>query len=543
MKKRLLLPLLCSLTTVSSFAQSGICGDNLTWTLSNDTLTISGTGEMTEFSSGEHVPWFNYRSQIAQVEIGNEVTSIQDFAFDNCTGLTSISIGNSVTSLGFCAFAGCIGLTSVSIPESVTSIGMYAFSNCRKLSSVTIPNRVTNIGMRAFYLCSGLTSICMSENVSSIESETFIGCSSLTSVIIPNSVKSIRDSAFYACTGLTSVSMGDSVTSIGYQAFAYCSSLTSIRMSESVISIGYEAFYACSELTSMTIPNSLTSIGTGAFANTRWYDEQPDGIIYINNVLYAYKGTMLANTAIDVREGTLSISGEAFENYTNLTAVTIPNSLTSIGYSAFAHSGLTSVIMSDSVASIGSAAFYGCNGLTSVIIPNSVTSIGNSAFYLCCGLTSVSIGNSVTSIGDEVFYGCSGLTSITNLNPVPVHIDNSTFYGVNKNTCVLKVPAGSVEWYRQAPEWQEFLPIVAIEESGMPEIPAIQAIRIYPNPTTDNFRLDGIEENTLLTITDMTGKMIGQQAVNPDETVEVGHWPTGVYLVNVNGKTVKINKR
>ena len=173
----------------------------------------------------------------------------------------------SVTSIGEYAFSGCDGLTSVTIPNSVTSIGRNAFYRCSGLTSVTIPNSVTSIGNGAFEYCSGLTSVTIPNSVTSIEYAAFAYCSGLSSVTIPNSVTSIEMYAFYYCSGLTSVTIPNSVTSIGNNAFAYCSGLTSVIIPNSVTSIWESTFYGCSRLTSVTIPNSVTSIQTNAFAN------------------------------------------------------------------------------------------------------------------------------------------------------------------------------------------------------------------------------------------------------------------------------------
>ena len=218
------------------------------------------------------------------------VTSIGDFAFYKCSGLTSVTIPNSVTSIGNQAFYYCSGLTSVTIPNSVTSIGSGAFSGCSGLTSVTIPNSVTYIGDHAFSSCSGLTSVTIPNSVTSIGWYAFQGCSGLTSVTIPNSVTSIGQGAFSYCSGLTSVTVGTSVTDIGYEAFRGCSGLTSVTIPNSVTSIGHGAFWLCTGLTSVTIPNSVTSIGD-----------------------------------------------EAFYGCSGLTSVTIPNSVTTIGEQAFAN--------------------------------------------------------------------------------------------------------------------------------------------------------------------------------------------------------------
>ena len=205
-----------------------------------------------------------------------------------------------------------------------------------------------------------------------------------------------------------------SVTSIGEFAFKDCTGLTSVTIPTSVTSIGEEAFRGCTGLTSVTIPNSVTEIGYSAFGGTPWYNNQPDGVVYIGKVAYEFKGEMASGTAINIKEGTVSISGYAFYGCTGLTSITIPNSVTSIGEFAFSGcTGLTSVTIPSSVTSIGKSAFSGCTGLTSVTIPNSVTTIGWSAFRGCAGLTSVTIPNSVTEIGWSAFEGCTALTSVT----------------------------------------------------------------------------------------------------------------------------------
>ena len=134
---------------------------------------------------------------------GLPVTSIGDYAFYDCTGLTSINIPNSVTNIGGFAFASCTGLTSINIPNSVTNIEMYAFQYCSSLTTINIPNSVTNIGTCAFYECTGLTSINIPNSVTNIEGYAFASCSSLTAINIPNSVTNIGTNAFYGCDNLT----------------------------------------------------------------------------------------------------------------------------------------------------------------------------------------------------------------------------------------------------------------------------------------------------------------------------------------------------
>ena len=516
---------------------------------------------------------FDYCSGLTSITIPNSVTSIGSCMFRNCTGLTSITIPNSVTSIGYCAFQSCTRLTSITIPNSVTSIGSFAFTDCTGLTSITIPNSVTSIGSSAFSGCTGLTSITIPNSVTSIDGCAFEGCTGLTSITIPNSVTSIGNSAFkgtawynnqpdgvvyagkvlyeykgtmplntsvtvkdgtlgiagsafrdctgltsitipnsvtnieyyafYGCTGLTSITIPNSVTSIGSCMFRNCTGLTSITIPNSVTSIGYCAFQSCTRLTSITIPNSVTSIGSNAFSycyglkevhisdlsawcNIAFENTDANPLYYARN-LYL-NGELVTDLVIP--NSVTSIGSSAFYWFSGLTSIVIGNSVTSIGSSAFYWcDGLTSIVIGNSVTSIGESAFYNCDGLTSIEIPNSVTSIGEKAFRSCDNLASIVIGNSVTSIGESAFYGCTGLTSVTSLIPADelFTIDSDVFYNVNKTSCTLYVPYGEKETYAATEGWNEFTNIVELE----PVTEVTVTINQYGNATfCSEFALD-----------------------------------------------------
>ena len=270
-----------------------------------------------------------------------------------------------------------------------------------------------------------------------------------------------------------------SVTSIEDNAFNSCHKLTAVTIPESVTSIGYSAFGSCSSLTSVNIPQQpqIASIGQYAFSGTAWLNNQPNGIVYIGNVLYCYQGTMPANTNIEVREGTVSISAGAFDGNRNLTSIIIPESVTSIEAYVFRYcTNLISVTIPENskLRSIKSQVFYNCSSLTSITIPNGVTEFGFEAFCGCTGelvvncnipynssssskdggafygsdftkvtigegviligdfafcassLTSITIPESVTEIGYSAFGSCSSLTSITIPDSV-TEIEDHTF--------------------------------------------------------------------------------------------------------------------
>jgi len=574
--KKLFLLTAAFLLSMASFAQSGTCGPNLTWDFNSGTgtLTISGTGEMDNYSysATDVSPWYDLRSLVTTLVMDNRLTSIGSYAFQGCSKLTSVTIPDNITSIGEGAFYECTGLAGIVIPSgvtsisnnafmfcsklasvtmlgSVTSIGISAFQGCSNLPFVTMPESVTNIGFSAFRSCSKLTSINIPSGVTNIGSNAFTGCTSLISVTIPVNAE-IGQWAFQNCIGLTSITIPLGVTKIGAYVFEGCSDLTSVDIPISVTSIGGAAFSGCTKLISITIPGSVTEIGANAFYDTAWFNGQPNGCVYINNILYQYKGIMPVNTSITILNGTVGIAQSAFHNYTNLIAVSIPGSVKSIGLSAFGYcSNLTSVIIPDGVTSIGSqafnncsklssvtipasvisvggsafnntpwynnlpagvvyigkvlyaykgtmpantiitvtdgtvsinaSAFSNCTGLISVNIPASVTNIGNSAFSNCTDLTSINISEGVTSIGSSAFFncsslssitipasvteiggvafrGCSNLNSITNLNPVPQKIVADVFYGLTLSNISLYVPLASVAAYKASDVWKGF---------------------------------------------------------------------------------------
>ena len=251
-----------NIVSATALSTSGTCGKNLKWKLENETLMISGTGKMDSFEQYD-TPWYN--SNIKKIVIEKGVTSIGDWAFDECSNLTSITIPSGVTSIGNHAFYRCSNLTSITIPSGVTSIGEDAFYECSNLMSITIPEGVANIGDWAFYRCSSLISITIPSGATSIGIGAFGHCSSLTSITIPSGMTSIGASAFVGCSSLTSITIPSGVTSIGNHAFDGCSSLTSITIFKGVTSIEHSTFEGCGSLMSITIPSGVTSIGVYTF--------------------------------------------------------------------------------------------------------------------------------------------------------------------------------------------------------------------------------------------------------------------------------------
>lgn len=396
-----------SIVPVTAFAaNAGSCGDNLTWVYNSSTytLTISGTGNMRDFSYTNR-PWEAQEDKIKTVVINDGVTSIGAYAFYSFGKVTSITIPDSVTKIGMTAFNACKLLTSIELPEGITSIPNRAFTNCTSLTSITIPASVKIIGSSAFEGCSGLTSVVIPEGVTTINDKAFASCKGLTSVTIPASVTSIDITAFENCTNLTSLTVDsnnpnysidefgvlfnkekttlilyskgstatsytipDSVTTIGVSAFEGCSSLASISIPEGVTKIQDRAFASCIGLISVSIPTSVTMIGINAFVGTALYDNSEN---WINNILYINDCLIVANSSIagivQIKDGTRMIADEAF---------------------------------------------YGCTSIISVVFPEGVTIISKGAFANCLGLVNVTIPVSVKEIRDSAFSGCSSIQEV-----------------------------------------------------------------------------------------------------------------------------------
>ena len=362
------------------------------------------------------------------------VTSIGNYAFGDCSSLTSIALPDGLTSIRTQAFAGCSSLTSIDLSDGLTSIGSFAFKGCSSLTGIDLPDGLTNIELSAFEGCSSLTSIDLPDGLTSIANQTFIHCSGLTSIDLPDGLTSIGSSAFRGCSSLTSIDLPDGVTSIGDRAFESCSSLDRVYLQgerpftynsnsclfqynraiivpESAIDAYRNAegwsdnaqYITSEERMSQSI--EVTASNTGSSVRTAIGDDKVAGVLdlKIKGTINSYdiivlnqKMPILHN--LDLSEAQIvacdypyynnyctadnQLSGYLFYAHPSLRHIILPKEMTgAVGYSVLANCyRLKSVVLSNGINRIGSYAFDNTS-IKSIVIPNGVTTIGINAFH------------------------------------------------------------------------------------------------------------------------------------------------------------------
>ena len=393
---------------------------NLSWTLTNGTLSISGSGEMYQVYYSNY-PWYQYAGQINKVVVGDYVTRIGYDAFAHMGNLTQVTIGSRVSSIGNEAFYKCGNLLTVTIPASVTEIEYSAFRYCGNLARVNFApgSKLKTIGNDAFRECRNLLVLELPNELTYIGERVFQDCANLMSVTFGKKIKTIGYSAFENCDQLRDVEFPASIRTIAGRAFYDCDALISTTIPYGLQELGSYAFSGCNRLTgAIKIPGTVTSWGSNTFQYTAVQDVEIYAACAIPN--YAFREcTQLAKLTIG---GTVTGIGErAFAENTSLTKVALPASVTYVGYQGFADcTALSSVTFSSGLTSLGGYAFGG-TAITTVKLPNSVTSIGDSCFSGCKNLTTANVGTGLTKIPYKAFSGCTSLKSVTlgnNINSI-----------------------------------------------------------------------------------------------------------------------------
>lgn len=470
-------------------------------------------------SSSNYAPFYN-KTQLTNVEFGDRVADIGDYAFRGCSNLKAITIPKAVKNIGTYAFYNC-PLRSVTFGTGLLSIGSNAFNGITKAiwqtntppSGYSVANATVNYVpndqytslsnktvyafLSSMFTVDGIKYVpvsmsdrtcdaidCMyDESAQSIkigESVTYRNVAFTindvksyicydndyieeVSIINPGNLNAYT---FYDCSNLLNA-MIDSKGYVGNYAFKNCIKLNSCYLGEEVTNLNEYAFSGCTSLPEIVIPNSVASVGQYCFQNCKSIPNIsiPQSVTTIDN--YAFTGCSKLRTVVfDNRETTLTLgsngSSPLFESCP-LDSVYVGGKMSyktssSYGYSPFyRNTSLRSVVIADNEDQIYANEFYGCTGLKNVTIGDGVKSIGDWAFSGCSSLDHFIFGTSLETIGKEAFSDCTAITEITTRREVPPVCGSQALDDINKWDCTLRIPVDNVTAYAGADQWKEFL--------------------------------------------------------------------------------------
>ncbi len=373
---------------------------------------------------------------------------IGDFAFDGCTQISTINIPDSslLTTIGNSAFKNCTSLTTITIPDSVTKIGQYAFYNCTQLHTVNYNADSCYSLYHVFDSCSSLTTFNIGNHVRILPIYTLAGCRGVTSITIPKSIKIIGHHPFNNCTNLSTVNFNaDSATNHGYgvSILGNNTNVSTVNIGSNVKFIPDNLCMGCTNLTSITIPDSITIIGHNPFTNCT-------SLTTVNYNATSAQSTMLGasmfgnNTNVSIVNigNNVRIVPHGFcKGCANLSDITIPDSVTSIGISAFEGTALDSVTINPLIIDICHRAFFNCPNLHIVNFNADSSYSYAPIFDSCPNLSSFNIGSNVKRLPRSILEGYTGVRSITipsSVKWIDYHAFSSAFLSIvnfNPNIC------------------------------------------------------------------------------------------------------------
>ena len=373
---------------------------------------------------------------------------VGDLCYDINEDGNTVSVAPEKSNGGYNSLSGVVTIPRMVLienrPYTVTAIARNAFYYCKNITDVSVGDGVIKIDSFAFEDCTGLKSVTFGRVLQIIGFSSFSGCKSLTTLDIPEPVKEIQESAFENCTSLTTITLPSTLLTIGRSAFARCSKVTTINGGENV-----------------------ERMGRNAISYTKWYSNQPDGVVYFGKVAAGLRGDI--PETLTFKEGIVSIA-PCFVNNDILINVKFPSTLREIGEEAFAACrNLNNVTFPSSLQVIGSQAFDACMAFTEVVIPDNVTTLESNAFSRSSGITKLTIGKGVISIGSYAFTSCTGLQQIYSYpDPDNVTMGRDVFYHGPSASCVLHVKNEYLGKYEVADQWKNFMPNIVGDLTDQP---------------------------------------------------------------------------
>ena len=427
---------------------------------------------------------------ITSLKIPDSVTHIGTFAFSGCTNLAAVDLGKGLTTIEHAAFAHCSAITSIVIPDSVTTIGDAAFFNCPGIATLTIGNNVSFIGISAFEGCASITAVKIPAVLTSLSARVFANCTKLTTVELNGILHTIGGSAFVNCVSIVDFGFTENIQTIDGHAFAGCVSLSKLNFNANLKTIGAGAFKDCKSITAITISDNVDEIGLGAFegcssvenitipfiGNKKDSDENahfgfifgapenwlldengekvellaPDNRSYVPytlaNVVINGEAVLKANAfagcdsivTVKLPATLVAVEENAFAECTSLSAVYFPNleKWCRIAFETYVSNPLAyanelyidanadgnytadellkTLTVPAAITEILPYTFYGASEISEIVIHGGVQSIGKSAFAHCTALSKVTVlENSVLSnVGSLAFAGCESIESV-----------------------------------------------------------------------------------------------------------------------------------
>jgi len=472
--------------SAAEIVDSGTClsgtNVNFTWTLTDDgTLTLSGTGEMSQLYFLGKTDWYVHREKIISIVIEPGITAIYS-AFQDCTNLTNVTFPDTLEKIGSFSFQNCKSLVNVALPAGVKEVSSYTFVDCRSLMCVSFLNEEINLQRGAFDGCNINLAFYGPESASAAKYHAegsrieyypnkispstrsgrcgknvtwFLGDDGVMGisgsgrmtdftwtqdipwyplrdkikyVVIGDGITSVGRHAFHDCFNLTEVFISDTVTEIEYSSFGNCLKLPGIKLPNGLKKLGQRAFFGCDSLVDITVPGSVSEMGPELFSGCTSLESIiiPDGITEIGIGMFDDCTSLIG---VVIPDSVTEIGSMAFSDCVSLASVRIPYGVTLIDDLAFIRcSKLIYVVVPNSVNEIGFSAFKDCEKIVDINIPQGVTKIYSDTFKNCKSLTSITIPDSVTMIGPYAFAGCTGLSGITIPNSV-TRICNGAFMG------------------------------------------------------------------------------------------------------------------
>ena len=389
---------------------TGSCGEGVIWTVDqeNHVLTISGTGAMRDYPTGE-TPWKAYAADIQKLVVEEGVTALGCRAFSWLQNLTDVTLPETLVRIGEHAFNNCRSLTEIDLPENLQTIEDGAFYWCHNLASITIQDAVTRIGKSAFSGCYALAEVTLGSGLTAMGSWAFVECENLKYSEYDNALYlGTADNPYFLLVSaknqeITSCSIHADTVLLAEEAFNYCNALTQITIGQKTAYVSSLSFLGCGNITGFTVDG-----------NNAHYCADAAGVLYSKDMTRLIMAPAKISGEYVVPEGVAVIGDYGFYGCEGLTGIAFPDSLTQIGEQAFCRcTNLASIYFGRGLQKIGNEAFMNCESLQQLDLPKGLKMIGAAAFMRCHGLQKVSVPEGITDLGSDIFHDCHGLTDVT----------------------------------------------------------------------------------------------------------------------------------